>query len=120
MSNYLYTVARSHVYNFLKRGTVEYDYLGIATEKVRMAERGLPTPDDEFCVYKLELFAQIALERMPRQRRRIFLMSRGEGMTSPEVAAKLDISTRTVGQRIYKTLQDPKEIALFLSSFCLD
>lgn len=37
-----------------------------------MAERGLPTPDDEFCAHELELFVQMALERMPEQRRRIF------------------------------------------------
>ena len=116
----LYTVVRNHIYNFLKHKAVEYDYLDVAAEKMQMAERGLPTPDDEFCAHELELFVQMALERMPEQRRRIFLMSREEGMTSPEIAAKLNISVRTVEQHIYKALQDLKKIVLFLFFFYLD
>lgn len=56
----------------------------------------------------------MALERMPEQRRRVFLMSREEGMTSPEIAEKLNVSVRTVEQHIYKALQDLKKIVLFL------
>lgn len=41
-------------------------------------------------------------------------MSREDGMTSPEIAAKLNISVRTVEQHIYKALQDLKKIVLFL------
>ena len=120
LDSYLYTVVRNHIYNFLKHKAVEYDYLDVAAEKMQMAERGLPTPDDEFCAHELELFVQMALERMPEQRRRIFLMSREEGMTSPEIAAKLNISVRTVEQHIYKALQDLKKIVLFLFFFYLD
>ena len=82
LDSYLYTVVRNHIYNFLKHKAVEYDYLDVAAEKMQMAERGLPTPDDEFCAHELELFVQMALERMPEQRRRIFLMSREEGNCS--------------------------------------
>ena len=120
LDSYLYTVVRNHIYNFLKHKAVEYDYLDVAAEKMQMAERGLPTPDDEFCAHELELFVQMALERMPEQRRRIFLMSREEGITSPEIAAKLNISVRTVEQHIYKALQDLKKIVLFLFFFYLD
>lgn len=104
----------------MKHKAVEYDYLDIAAEKMRMAEQGLPTPDDEFCAHELELFVQMALERMPEQRRRVFLMSREEGMTSPEIAEKLNVSVRTVEQHIYKALQDLKKIVLFLFFFYLD
>ena len=120
LDSYLYTVVRNHIYNFLKHKAVEYDYLDVAAEKMRMAELGLPTPDDEFCAHELELFVQMALERMPEQRRRVFLMSREEGMTSPEIAEKLNVSVRTVEQHIYKALQDLKKIILFLFFFYLD
>lgn len=41
-------------------------------------------------------------------------MSREEGMTSPEIAAKLNISVRTVEQHIYKALQDLKNRFIFI------
>ena len=94
LDSYLYTVVRNHIYNFLKHKAVEYDYLDVAAEKMQVAERGLPTPDDEFCAHELELFVQMALERMPEQRRRIFLMSREEGMTSPETTVYSRCTTR--------------------------
>ena len=47
-------------------------------------------------------------------------MSREEGMTSPEIAAKLNISVRTGEQHIYKALQDLKKIVLFSFFFYLD
>lgn len=53
LDSYLYTVVRNHIYNFLKHKAVEYDYLDVAAEKMRMTEQGLPTPDDEFCAHEL-------------------------------------------------------------------
>lgn len=40
-------------------------------------------------------------------------MSREEGMTSPEIAEKLNVSVRTVEQHIYKALQDLKKSFYF-------
>ena len=37
LDSYLYTVVRNHIYNFLKHKAVEYDYLDVAAEKMRMA-----------------------------------------------------------------------------------
>lgn len=41
-------------------------------------------------------------------------MSREEGMTSPEIAEKLNVSVRTVEQHIYKALQDLKKSFYFI------
>lgn len=120
MDSYLYTVVRNHIYNFLKHRIVELDYLEIAAEKMKISERDLPKPDDELQVHELELLVQMALERMPEQRRRIFSMSREEGLSSQEIAEKLNISVRTVEHHIYRSLQDLKKIILFLFFFYLD
>lgn len=120
MDSYLYTVVRNHIYNFLKHRMVEFDYLEVAAEKMKILEQQLPKPDDELQVHELELMAQMILEQMPEQRRRVFLMSREEGLTNQEIAVRLNISVRTVEQHIYKALQELKKIILFLFFFCLD
>lgn len=114
LDSYLYTVVRNNIYNFLKHRTVELDYLEVAAEKMKITELQLPTPDDELCLRELELLLQMTLERMPVQRRCVFSMSREEGMTSQEIALKLNISVRTVEHYIYKAFQDLKKIVLFL------
>ena len=83
-----------------------------------MAELGLPTPDDEFCAHELELFVQMALERMPEQRRRVFNEQRGRDDFT-EIAEKLNVSVRTVEQHIYKALQDLKIIYFYFFLFRL-
>lgn len=120
LDSYLYTAIRNHIYNFLKHKTVEFDYLEVEAEKMKIAELQLPKPDDELHIHELELLVQMAIERMPEQRKRIFIMSRKEGMTSPEIALKLNISVRTVEQHIYKAIQELKKIILFLFFFYLD
>ncbi len=114
LDSYLYTVVRNHIYNFLKHKSVELDYLEMAAEKMRIAELDLPKPDDELRLHELELLVQMTLERMPEQRRRVFSMSRKDGMTAQEIALKLNVSVRTVEQHIYKAIQDLKKIVLFL------
>lgn len=120
LDSYLYTVVRNHIYNFLKHKAVEFDYLEMAAEKMKIAELELPKPDDELRLHELELLIQMTLERMPEQRKLVFSMSRKEGMTAQEIALKLNISVRTVEQHIYKAIQDLKKIILILFFFYLN
>lgn len=120
LDGYLYAVVRNHIYNFLKHKAVEFDYLEVTAEKMRMVEQELPDMNEQLHAQELELLFQMAIERMPEQRRRIYLMSREEGMTSLEIAEKLNISVRTAEHHIYKALQDLKKIVLFLFFFFSD
>jgi RNA polymerase sigma-70 factor (ECF subfamily) len=52
----------------------------------------------------MEDIIQKCIDRLPPQSRRIFTMSRMEGMTYPEIAAELKISVRTVENQIYRAL----------------
>lgn len=46
------------------------------------------------------------LESMPPQRRRIFSMSRKEGLSDAEIAERLGLSVRTVNKHIELALKD--------------
>lgn len=113
MSNYLYTVERNYIYNYLKHKAVTSDYLEIAAERMKVAEQELLQPHDEYCFHEVELLLQMALERMPEQRRRIFSMSREEEISFQEIAKRLNISVRTVEYHVYRALQDIKKSIMY-------
>lgn len=119
LDSYLYTVVRNHIYNFLKHRKVEMDYLDVAAEEMMLKELDCPDPHDEFQLHELELLIQMGIERMPKQRKTIFLMSRKEGLTAQEIASRLNLSVRTVEHHIYKALQDLKKIIILLFFFYL-
>ena len=45
---------------------------------------------------------------MPEQRRKVFSMSRQDGMSNQEIADRLQLSIRTVERHIYLALQELK------------
>jgi len=51
----------------------------------------------------------LLLDQMPPQRKKIFLMSRKQGISNKEIAASLNISQRTVENQIYRAVSYLKE-----------
>jgi len=47
---------------------------------------------------------------MPEQRRRIFKMSRKEGLSNEEISQKLQINKRTVENHVSQALADLREV----------
>ena len=52
-----------------------------------------------------EEIQRIVNERLPDKCRTIFILSRIEGKSNPEIAALLDLSVRTVENQIYRALK---------------
>lgn len=52
----------------------------------------------------------LAIERMPEPRRRIFMMSRYDEMTYAEIAKNLNLSPRTVQYHIGKALSELRKL----------
>lgn len=97
--SYIYTVARNQIYNFLKHQSVEFSY----QEKLSQED----APSFEFDTYdklyakELQLLIKLTLDNMPEQRRKVFSMSRQQGMSNQEIADSLRLSIRTVERHIY-------------------
>lgn len=112
---YIYTMARNLIYNFLKHKSVELTY----QEKLVQED----APSFEFDTYdklyakELQLLIKLALDTMPEQRRKVFVMSRQAGMSNQQIADKLQLSVRTVERHIYLALQDLKKIILIAFFF---
>lgn len=55
---------------------------------------------------QLQQLVQEAVNKLPAQRRKIFLMSRRDGLTFREIAAALNISPKTVKNTVFAALSD--------------
>ena len=110
-NSYIYTMVRNHIYNFLKHKSIELNYQErIFKEKTSFE----PDIHDELYAKEIALLIKLALEDMPEQRKKVFLMSRQKGMTNQEIADKLQLSIRTVERHIYLVLINLKKIILII------
>ena len=100
---WIHTVAVNECYKFLKKRSSRKD--GLAG--LRSAEQ---KQDGEETLHALQLkevkqLVTEAVSRLPHRRRRIFQMSRDEGMTIPQIAAELRISPNTVKNTLVTSLR---------------
>ncbi|MCD7937876.1 MAG: RNA polymerase sigma-70 factor [Tannerellaceae bacterium] len=108
--SYLYRMVRNRSLNFLsgdKREelTEEFpDFADLAEEEqIRCAERDA------------RLWDQI--EKLPPERKKIFLMSKRDGMKYKEIAEELGLSVKTVENQISKALKSLRETAIKIYTF---
>lgn len=93
MKSYLFSAARNACLNVLKHQKIKGAY-----EEHNQREIALNQLDvsDEVQASELEDRIRAGIERMPEGRRKIFVMSRYEGLKYKEIAAQLNISIKTV------------------------
>ena len=65
----------------------------------------------------LNMLMNMAVENMPEQRRRVFRMSRRDGLSHKEISMQLGISTKTVEYHMSKALAELRKIISFLILF---
>lgn len=122
MAGYLYVVTRNEIFALFKHQKIERDYEEQMYRSHIVDELWDESPssplDDIYYKEKLML-VEMALRRMPSQRRRVFEMSRFEGISSKEIAAALGMPLRTVEDHIYKTLLELRKVLMFVILFRL-
>jgi len=101
-SGYLYTIAKNMICNYYKKKIVVQAYRAFVTDEHTEEDNSVFSS----LVYK-ELSEKINSEinKLPKKRRQIFVMSRRLNMSYKEIAAQLDISENTVDTQIRKALQ---------------
>lgn len=104
---YLFKMTRNEILALFRHRQVERNY-----QRQCMEEEPPQSVDATVHVTTKELveMIELAIERMPEPRRRIFQMSRYDEMTYAEIAAHLDISPRTVQYHISKALADLRKL----------
>jgi RNA polymerase sigma-70 factor, ECF subfamily len=100
--SYLFRAVRNGCLNLLKHMNVREEYKATMEAQVQELHR---SREDEMIVSELEQKIREAVDKLPLERRKVFVMSRYEGLTYAEIAARLGISVKTVENQMSSALR---------------
>lgn len=109
--SYLHTIARNAALNFLKHKYVEDAYVSNLSDAPHTS-----TSEEDLIAKELGLLVDDFVEKMPEQRKQIYILSRKEGLNNAEIAERLNTTKRNVESQLSLAL---KEIRKVISSFFL-
>ena len=111
---YIFPMTRNMIFNILKHKAVEQKYLNECEDY--NVSSFVDDIHNELYAKEIRLLVRLTISKMSQQRRKVFLMSRQEGLGNQEIADKMNLSVRTVERHIYLALADLKKV-LYLMLF---
>ncbi len=114
--NYLFRMTKNAVFDRFEHKAVDARYRQSAAPKDL---REIVSNDlvEQIDRQELLLLIDMAIEKMPPQRRNVFRMSRFEGVSYQEIALRLGISQKTVEYHIHEALAELRKLILILTVF---
>lgn len=105
--SYLFSIARNLVYD-------QWNFYFHAEKCIRTLEENARTesymePEDKLIAGSIGEYIDWLIDKLPRSRREIFLLSRKQHLSTKEIAQRMSISERTVETQIYRSLQFLRE-----------
>lgn len=114
--SYLFTVARNHLFNIIKRSHLESGY----REKImKSAEPSQNHVEEVYQYRESSSNLQQAITHLPDRRKLIFELCHNEGLTYKQVAEKLGITDSTVNSQMVKALKSIKDFLLLKGTMLL-
>lgn len=110
----------TYLYRMTKNAAINY----LRDKKFSVDVSELPILDDgdieqEYYRKEKELLVRLTVEQMPPQRRKVFTMSRYQGMTNEEIAKSLGLSKHTVENHLSLALKELREVMVAFVLFFL-
>jgi RNA polymerase sigma-70 factor (ECF subfamily) len=106
IKSYLFRAVRNGCMNVIDHISVREAYKVVNEEDIKNAEGN---PVDETIVSELEERIRETIDLLPSERRKIFILSRFEGLKYREIADQLGISVKTVENQMYQALRFLRE-----------
>jgi RNA polymerase sigma-70 factor (ECF subfamily) len=104
--NYIFTIAYNSIRKFFRRKSIETK---VMNHLLSNSPEIIENTDGPAIYNELLDLANQTIEKLPPRRKTVYKLSRQEGMKIKEIAAKLNISTRTAENHLAKALQYLKE-----------
>ena len=106
LKSYLFRAVRNGCLNVLKHTDIREEY---KIRREQVLQENQRSKEDEMIVSELEEKIRQAIDRLPMERRKVFIMSRYDGLTYSRIAEKLGISIKTVENQMSKALKTLRE-----------
>jgi RNA polymerase sigma-70 factor, ECF subfamily len=98
--SYLYTIAKNKALNFLKRKYCTQTIIEMQAPSIFSH-----SPEDEYIALEKALLIEMIVEKMPDQRKKVYQL-RQQGLSSEEIAQKLETTKRNVESQISLALKE--------------
>lgn len=109
MNNYLFIMSKNAVYDFyLKRGHPKTEEEFLTVENLPPSLKGDLQQEED--IRDFLLLVNVTVSEMPEQRRRVFCLSRKDGLKNKEIAQLTGLSEKTVEYHISKALAQLKSL----------
>lgn len=105
---FLFKTAKFSIYNYYDHQLVNSKFV----EQMLYTPEGTVSADESLFAKELQKLIDHTVKNMPEQRRRVFEMSREEGLSNDEIAQLLGISKRTVENHITTALATLRKITV--------
>lgn len=112
-NTYIYRMTRNAALNHIRVSHRQIDISAITIVDNKDIET-------EYYTKEKELIIRLTVDQMPPQRKRIFKMSREQGLSNADIALKLGISKKTVENNITLALKDLREVVIAFIVFFLN
>ncbi|WP_165043259.1 RNA polymerase sigma-70 factor [Dysgonomonas sp. ZJ709] len=113
-NSYIYRMAKNAVINYSQSQIVERNY----AEYISDIEHVELPFEEELYAKEINLLIQLSVNNMPPQRKKVYEMSRVDGLANEEIANQLNLSKKTVENHLNLALKEiRKTISLFLVFF---
>lgn len=103
---YIFSMARNKTIDYLRRLSKESNLINVLEQQLSASNNDVEAKLD---VEELRLLIEEALNQLSIQKRKIFQLSRNEGLSHDEIAAVMHLSKSTVKNHLSETLQHVRE-----------
>lgn len=103
---YIFSMARNKTIDYLRRLAKESNLMDVLEQQLAISNNNV---EDKLNAEELKHLIEEALDQLSDQKRKIFQLSKNEGLSHDEIAEKLHLSKSTVKNHLSETLQHVRQ-----------